>query len=66
LIVIEKGNEIKKRSDSEKQRMAADKKLKRETEKAFHDGIIAEREAEKERRESFKKEVVQQIVGERT
>lgn len=46
--------------------MAADKKLKRENEKAFHDGIIAEREAEKERRESFKKEVVQQIVGERT
>lgn len=46
--------------------MAADKKLKRETEKAFHDAIIAERESEKERRESFKKEVVQQIVGERT
>jgi len=61
LITIEQPNQIKKRSDSEKARIAADKKLQRENEKAFHDSIIAERDADKEQREAFKKEVVQQV-----
>jgi hypothetical protein len=48
LITIEQPNQIKKRSDSEKARIAADKKIQRENEKAFHDAIIAERETDKE------------------
>jgi hypothetical protein len=32
--------------------------VQRENEKAFHDAIIMDREADKEHREAFKKEVV--------
>ena len=66
LITIEQPNQIRKRSDSEKARIAADKKVQRENEKAFHDAIIMDREADKEHREAFKKEVVQQVQAERT
>lgn len=66
LIAIDSCDSIRKRGEEEKQEILDSKAAKREDEKLFQDQVLADREAEKEAREKFKKEAIVAVASDRT
>jgi len=59
-------NKPRQRSDDEKQQIADEKQKLREEEKEFLEQVIADRDADKEAREKFKKEAILAVANDRT